>query len=323
MVKIVKLNMIENMSPKVSVVMSCYNSGVYLKESIESILNQTFTDFEFIIWNDGSTDLTEEIVMSYNDSRIRYFYHENTGLGQALNLACREARGEYIARMDADDIALNNRLEVEVDFLERNKEYILVSSAVNYIDEYGNRIGRTFPYTWDVIIRGIIYKSSLIVHPAVMYRKDAYFSTGGYLNIGGAEDIILWGRMKNKGKFSNIKMPLLNYRILSTSLSHFTIGSSYLPLLNTLRLKISNSCVIDNDDILLHNYIFALIKRKCTKDSQLKQIQIVQTGIVDSIYPIISKLLGHQKALNSIIFFKNLFGLIKYSKLIYFSLIKK
>mgnify|MGYP001537946173 FL=1 len=91
---------------KISVVMSCYNSERFLRQSIDSILMQSYREFEFIIWNDGSTDSTEEIIKSYHDERIRYFYAPNQGLGSALAAACKEARGRYIARMDDDDIAM-------------------------------------------------------------------------------------------------------------------------------------------------------------------------------------------------------------------------
>ena len=102
-----------NKQPAISVVMPVYNGRKYLREAIDSVLQQSFTDFEFIIVNDGSTDDSEEIILSYKDSRINYIKQKNTGVGGALRIGCNMAIGNYIARMDADDICLANRLFLE------------------------------------------------------------------------------------------------------------------------------------------------------------------------------------------------------------------
>ena len=111
------------MNPKVTVLMPVYNCEKYLRESIESILNQTFKDFEFLIINDGSSDKSAEIVESYNDNRINFVQNEkNIGLAASLNRGLDIAKGEYIARMDADDISLPERLEKQVRFMETNPQ---------------------------------------------------------------------------------------------------------------------------------------------------------------------------------------------------------
>ena len=126
---------------KISVVMSCYNSERFLRQSIDSILMQSYREFEFIIWNDGSTDSTEEIIKSYHDERIRYFYAPNQGLGSALAAACKEARGRYIARMDDDDIAMPNRLDKELAFLELHPDYILASRfKISILTKHSSRM---------------------------------------------------------------------------------------------------------------------------------------------------------------------------------------
>lgn len=298
----------KKLTPKVSVVMSCYNAEKYLRPAIESILNQTFSDFEFIIWNDGSIDSTEQIIKSYTDPRIRYYYHENTGLGTALNLACKEAEGEYIARMDADDISLPDRLKKEVEFLDNNKDYVLVSSAVNYIDEDSKYIGRSFPYTWNRIIKRVIFKTSLIVHPAVMYRKDAYLASCGYMNIEGGEDRVLWGRMRHSGKYKNLPTPLLNYRILPNSLSHVNDGSPYIFILRGLREKIARDKNVHEEDIMLHNQVVAHIKK--TKTTPEKKYVVRDISNLSKVYdklPIILKLKIVERI---IIFTKNLYGVL-------------
>lgn len=297
-------------APKISVVMSCYNAEKYLRPAIDSILNQTFCDFEFIIWNDGSTDSTEEIIKSYSDSRIRYFYHENTGLGRALNLACKEALGEYIARMDADDIALPNRFEKEVEFLDKHEDYILVSSAVNYIDEGGNYLGRSFPYTWDKIIKRVVFKTSLIVHPAVMYRRDAYCSSSEYMDILGGEDRVLWGRMINYGKYKNLSIPLLNYRILPNSLSHVNVGSPYSFILRGLREKMARDEVVEECDILLHNQVYLYAKEySCRKNVGIKS-NVSEVNKLSAIYDNISRFIPSSILEKAIILSKNLYGIL-------------
>ncbi|HGF9542707.1 TPA: glycosyltransferase family 2 protein, partial [Acinetobacter baumannii] len=126
----------------VSVVLPAYNAELYLKEAIDSVLSQTFTDFELIILNDGSIDRTEEIILSYNDSRIVYVKNEkNLGLIGTLNKGINLAKGKYIARMDADDICLPERFKKQVDFLEKNNEIDLIGTNAIKINNNGDRIG--------------------------------------------------------------------------------------------------------------------------------------------------------------------------------------
>ena len=128
------INSNENLS-LVSVIMPVYNGAMYLNEAITSILRQTYSNFEFIIINDGSTDLSEEIILSFSDSRIVYVKNpENYRLIKTLNLGFSMAKGRYIARMDADDISHPDRLLKQVDFLDHNIEYGLVGTGVNLLN---------------------------------------------------------------------------------------------------------------------------------------------------------------------------------------------
>lgn len=124
--------------PKISVVMSVYNGERYLGEAVESIFNQTFSDFEFIIINDGSTDRTPEILTEIDDPRAKVINQPNRGLTASLNRAIRLAKGEYIARMDADDISEPTRLERQVEVLDRDPDVVLVACWYEVIDEKGN-----------------------------------------------------------------------------------------------------------------------------------------------------------------------------------------
>lgn len=262
-----------NSTPSVSVVMSCYNGERYIKEAIDSILAQTFTDFEFIIWDDGSTDSSRDIIESYQDDRIRYFYHENTGLGMALRLACEHAKGKYIARMDADDISLPERLYKEVEFLEMNLDYVLVSSAVRYIDENGIDHGRTFPCTKDTVLKNALLKTSMIVHPMVMMRRESYQEAGGYIPVVVFEDRIFWSRLAKYGKFANLSCILGKYRLLGSSISH--ISNPYSSVLYAYRNKMIEDEMISEKDIQLFNEIFIYSKRYQRSITKIKKLNRV------------------------------------------------
>ena len=137
----------------ISVVMPVYNGEKYLKDAIDSILNQTHTDFEFIIVNDGSTDNTANIIDSYVDSRIIHVRQENRGLPKALNVGASISKGEYIARMDADDISLPNRLKSQYLFFKSNSDISVLAGSFSYIDEKGKYLGRTFSVTFPFLIK--------------------------------------------------------------------------------------------------------------------------------------------------------------------------
>ena len=124
-------------NPKVSVVMSVYNGAEFLRESVESILSQTYTNFEFVIVNDGSTDQTSKILSEYEDRRILCIDNgKNLGLAKSLNIGIRHANGKYIIRMDSDDVALKERIDVLVDFMEKNPTIDFAGSQAFYLEKY-------------------------------------------------------------------------------------------------------------------------------------------------------------------------------------------
>lgn len=302
-----------NVTPKVSVVMSIYNSAQYLRETIDSVLAQTFTDYEFIIWNDGSTDESESIIRSYNDSRIRYFYHENTGLGTALNLACQEARGEYLARIDADDVCIPNRFEKQVAFLEKHKNVIVVSSDAWFINENGNIIDRYFNYTYSYIIRGLITNGiSVIVHPAVMYRSSAYLKTTGYSQGKNFQDLILWTNMIELGDFYNIPEPLIKYRIVSSSLSHLVDSGPYVEILKEIKKKIVKDKGKNPVDFDIYNSINNLNK----KEARNKENTAYKTSAAYKLYKALNRLFGDHFSSSIVYCLRNIYGFVKVKYLI-------
>ena len=202
--------------PLISVIMPVYNGEKYLRQAIESILAQTFSDFEFLIIDDGSSDGSAEILREYQVRDPRIIVHtqkENAGIITALNNGINLARGEYIARMDADDISLPERLERQVEFLETHPEVSVLSGSIQVIDQQGNRIStRNLPRTKNLIIWSLCFFCP-IVHPAVMVRREVLINIGGYRTVWShAEDYDLWERLSGKTQFANLPQLILRLR---------------------------------------------------------------------------------------------------------------
>ena len=239
----------------VSVVMSVYNGEKFLKEAIDSILNQTLTEFEFIIINDGSTDKSKNIIETYNDKRIIHIEQGNKGLSKALNIAISKCKGKYIARFDQDDICIPNRLHEQFNFLELNNDISVLSGAVYYVNESGNYLGRSFPITKTTLIKKkLMYSGCIINHPSVMMRKNDLNTVGGYSEVIGDRftDYHLWLKFNNKGfKIKNLSTVFLKYRINQNSItSEFFIDSSGIKVLLNI---VKKEQITLNDANLLKN----------------------------------------------------------------------
>ena len=193
-------------NPKVTVLMSIYNGEKYLNEAIDSILRQTFKDFEFLIINDGSADKTGEILKSYNDPRIKIINNDkNIGLTKSLNKGLKIAKGEYIARQDADDISMPERLKEEVAFLEINKDYAVVGTFVKILNE-NTRITRCWDRpTNDIEIRELLRKDNCIVHGSAMIRGICLHDVGFYdKSMVRSQDYDLWLKLSEMYFLANI-----------------------------------------------------------------------------------------------------------------------
>ena len=196
--------------PKISVVMPAYNAEQYIAESIESILNQTFADFEFIIINDGSTDKTADIVKSYDDKRIKFIDNqENQGIVPVLNQGLSMARGEYIARMDSDDISHLNRFEKQVSYMDNHPECGVLSSSYHMFGEKEAK----FIHPEHVGLVDLL-DGCVVAHPAVMMRKSVIdkYEFRYSSNFRYAEDYELWSRMVLVTGIHNLPEVLLEYR---------------------------------------------------------------------------------------------------------------
>jgi len=211
-----------NNGPALSVVMPVYNAEGFVHEALESILKQTFKDFEFIIVDDGSTDKTGEILLEYaqRDDRIRLYTQENSGLIASLNRYCRVAKGRYIARMDADDISLPTRFEKQFRFLEGRPDIGVLGTWIRDMDPKGT-LHTVWPVPTDpAVIRWFLMFGNCIAHASVMMRRDVLERAGYYrpkaLHV---EDYDLWIRVSELTGVANYPEVLVYYRLSDDSVS--------------------------------------------------------------------------------------------------------
>jgi len=206
--------------PKITVLMAVYNGEKYLHQAIESILNQTFKDFEFLIINDGSTDKTAKILQSYHDPRIKIINNEkNIGLTASLNMGIDMSKSEYITRMDADDISLSTRFDKQINYMEENKDIALLGTFAHVIDENGSIIGGMYKPTDDMDIKKTLKRVNPLVHGSIMMRRESLFSVGKYDPLfKKAQDYELWLRISNKYHIANLHEYLYERRIHEDSI---------------------------------------------------------------------------------------------------------
>lgn len=218
-------------NPVVSVVMPAYNAEKYLREAIDSILTQTYKDFEFIIINDGSTDRTKEIIQSYSDPRIIYLENEkNSGICVTLNKGLDAARGRYIARMDSDDISMPERLAVQVDYLDQHPNVGVIGSYLQLIDENGaNKYIFEFSPDPDECYINMIFATS-VGHPSVLIRKSCLKENNLEYEeyFRGMEDFYLWWQLAKHTQISNIPRPLLYYRCHGSQVTKNQVNSDFM-----------------------------------------------------------------------------------------------
>lgn len=211
-------------NPKISVLTSCYNATRYIREAIESILSQTYGNFEFILIDDGSTDETLSIIKAYAqlDNRIVVLEKKNTGISDSLNIGLNIANGEWIARLDADDIAFPDRLEKQLNYVEINKDVVLLGTGCITIDENGKEIRKyVYPKKHRSIMAWMEAFKSPFPHSSAFFNKEIVQELGGYNNtLNGAEDIDLWLRIGLSGNVSCLREPLIKLRKHSDSITH-------------------------------------------------------------------------------------------------------
>lgn len=221
--------------PKISVIMPAYNAEKYIGEAIESILNQTFTDFELIVINDGSADKTKDIILSYTDSRIVYLENEkNSGIVVTLNKGIDIATGEYIARMDSDDISLPTRFERQIAFMDTHTEIGVLGTAIKTFGESVQEQTRIFSTKPNKLKADLLFSTN-IAHPSVMMRKSVLdkHNIRYDLEYAGAEDFLMWWNLSQKTQIATLPEVLLNYRIHKSQITHDK-GEKYRALIDKM-----------------------------------------------------------------------------------------
>lgn len=205
-------------TPKITVLMPVFNCELYIREAIDSVLIQSYSDFELLIIDDASTDQTVSIIKKYDDSRIQLIEKPlNTGYTNSLNYGLTIAKGKYIARMDGDDISLPERFAKQVAFLDANPEVVLCGTSYKIL---GNDKHISMPESHEAIKLNLL-KGNCIAHPSVMLRKKVLneFSIVYDTTKEPSEDYDLWVRMLSIGKLHNLQDILLEYRIYNTQVS--------------------------------------------------------------------------------------------------------
>jgi hypothetical protein len=209
------------MQSEISVLMSVYNGEKFLSEAVDSILAQTYKDFEFVIINDGSRDATAEILAAYKDPRLKIFTVENRGLSAALNYGLERCSSGVVMRMDADDIAYPDRFAAQLEDWEKAGRPDVFGSGADYINEEGADLWSVTMPLDDAVIKSEIRKPNgrlAVIHPTVLLRKSAVLLCGGYdPYFKNGQDYDLWLRMTTDFRFGNSPRKLLRYRIQSAS----------------------------------------------------------------------------------------------------------
>jgi len=225
-------------TPKVSVIMSVYNGERYLREAVESILNQTFTDFEFIIIDDSSTDSTRAILASYDDPRLVFVRNEaNIGLTRSLNKGLSLARGKYVARQDADDVSLPQRLEKQMSYVVQHPQVVLLGTWCQFIDEAGNQQGRSCPPTSHQAILDYFATQNPFAHSSVLFRRAPVQEMGDYpTDYSYCQDFALWFQLSGRYQVANLAEELVQIRIHRGQIHSRSADAIALSRWNALRV---------------------------------------------------------------------------------------
>ena len=213
----------------ISVILPVYNAEKFIASSIQSILQQTYKNFELIIINDGSTDASNEIITSFKDERIKYYRQENMGMAKTLNKGIAFAKGTLIARQDADDFSYPDRLERQVDFLKKNPSIVLLGTHARIINDSGIATGRFHKHPLSSkALQFFLLFDNPFVHSSVMIQKSCLLDLGCYdINKPSlTQDYDLWSRIARKYPVANIDSVLLDYREVESGISQTESSNS-------------------------------------------------------------------------------------------------
>lgn len=298
-------------SPTVSVLLCVFNGERYLQEAIYSILDQTFRNFEFIIVNDGSTDESTTILKSYHDPRIIYLSNPtNQGLIASLNKGLSYATGQFIARQDADDISLPNRLDEQVKVFNENPQLVIVGSIFHHIDKTGRHIRiRSTPLSdtdirWHILFENPFAYSSVMMRTSTLRRHGLRYDK----EMLHAEDFDLWSRLLHFGKGENINQPLIKIRCHDTQISVVYASEQmatadcivranlqqlgiYLATheVGILRSWVWNPQLVRNRDFRIAKFLLDIIRTFGKQELvEIQQFQVIRYRYVNKILKLIS-----------------------------------
>ena len=251
----------KDLSPRVTVLMPVFNGGPFLREAIQSILDQNYQDFELLIFNDGSTDNSSVTINSFADKRITgYHYEKNIGYVSRLNYGISIAKGEYIARMDADDVSLPSRLKTQVEFMDAFSEVGICGTSIEIIDELGLSLGNGQRYIEDEMLRIKLLADACFAHPTVIIRKSILVTNNLWYNenFAPAEDYKLWFDVSLKSDLANLPEVLLKYRIHSQQITRRKreIQKKATDAIRKLVIQDFLGHTIEENDFVLHNTLF-------------------------------------------------------------------
>lgn len=248
--------------PAVSVLMPVFNTERYVKEAIDSILNQTFKDFELIVLNDASTDSSKEVVLSVQDSRIRYIENEqNKGLSFSRNRLLSEAKGVYIAWLDADDIAYPTRLEEEYRFLEEHKEHAMVASWARLIDAEDKPTGDFIKsYIPNEYLSALLLFVNYFVQSSVMLRRSFLPDVHYRPEFPPTEDYELWVRIAAKYPVTILPKTLVDYRIHTSNISSVQQQRSEIAVKLNHKIQLESLGILPSDEEVNLHYTIAFRK---------------------------------------------------------------
>lgn len=263
---------------EVTIVMAAYNASNFIADSITSVLNQTYRNFELLIINDGSTDDTETIINSFNDQRIRVIKNKrNYGLIESRNIALSEAKGKFIAILDSDDVAVPHRLETQLNAFKKNPQLAVVGSRAIIIDQNGNETGEKLDvFTGIDKIKVTLFFENTIVHSSTMIRTEVFREFNGYQGIPLIEDYDLFFRISQKYPIENLADYLVKYRIHATNISSQKRDQLDQALYYFKIQQLDQLGLIGNDsdiEILLNNFI----DDKFTLKQNFKLLSLLKT----------------------------------------------
>ena len=290
------------MKPKVTVLMPVYNGEKYLKESIESILNQTFTDFEFLIINDGSIDNTFKIIKSYKDPRIRLLENEkNLGLVATRNRGIKESLGEFIALLDSDDVAYPKRLKKQINFLESHSEFGIVGSWINIIDANGKLTSVAWKKNFvPEKIPAILLFHNYFTQSSITLRKSALPQEWYRPGFSPAEDYDIWIRVAEKSKTWSLPEILVKYRIHENNIVKKENSTQQKVVDKIISSQLNNLGIFPNaEELKIHRTNYSYSKKDIRdfiqkREQWLKNLKIANANKKFYLEPTFSEVISAQ-----------------------------